>query len=640
MGLFNRLIGESHSDEDKQEINTFEPIIIDIQDVANELKTVASVNGVSPKFVDFNLLEVSTRYKLKDEPEWTELKEGQLEIFDDDAFFLNPDLAIEQHFKIEIFDTRSQPETIALPKLTLGANKNLTRVVATVKKGFDIRYSSDFEERFIEAINKKKVRAKILVGIREATMQREVKRISSLIRINNAITEDITFIVMQGIEPVAPVDDNFIEHYKKKIKSEDPNGRVDYSRRGYLQSVSEGEIVLEYIKPQEGSAGKTCRGVYIGVREPKVLHEQDIKVSENIIKKEDDKSIRYIAKCSGYVKNDGNTYDIQEEMEIREINFKTTGSIETGIDQNVKINIKESDALKDAIGTGMSVESTELNMEGNVGAQATIRAKTVAIGGQTHKTSTIWAQKASITVHRGSIEAQEVKIKRLEGGHVNGDVVHVESMIGGEIVAREIHIDSLFSNASITATQLIEIKNLKGSNNKLIIDPASTGVFEEESEKLKDKIEQTRKLLEKLPKQLENKKILIEKNKRPIEMVKEKIAELKEEGTKPPATFMAKLRDYQQLVNEYNLLLKNLKDTKFQLNDFKEELNNLQSKIFAAKIINHSPWKEYNEIKFRLISPAIEIQHATKENEMSKVITLIESADGGYKINLSNEYVK
>jgi len=640
VGLFDRIIGDSDSTKTEEVLQTFAPIVIDSQDVVRELKNVASANKVEANAVDFNLLKISTLYKLEGEEEWTEADESQLKLFDDDAYFLNPDLKIEQHFKIEIFDARSQVSATPLPDLSLGANKNLTRVIATVKKSLDIRFTSDFENRLIEAINKKKIRAKVLVGMREGPMRKEVKKIASTVRVNNIIEKDITFVAMEGIEPVAPIDDAFVEHYKKKINMEDQNGRVDYSRRGYLQAVGEGEVILEYIKPQEGAAGKTCRGVYLPINEPKITHDSAINTTENIIKKEDDKTIRFIAKRSGYVKDEGGAYDIQDEMEIGEVNFKTTGSIEAGLDRNVKINIKESDVFKDAIGTGMSVESTELNVDGNVGSQANVRAKSVKIGGQTHKTSTIWAENANITVHRGLVEAKEITIDRLEGGKVIGDLVHIKSMIGGEVIGREIHIETLFSNALITTTELVEIKTLKGANNKFVVDPASTSAFKEESGSLKEKIEQTKKLLEKIPKQLENKKSVIDKNKQSVEMIKDKITELKGEGKKPPVTFMAKLRDYQQLVNEYNTLLKSLKDTKFQLNDLKEELKALQAKIFSARIVNHSPWQEYNEIKFKLISPPVEIQHMTKEHEISKVITLIEAAEGNYRINRSSEYTK
>ena len=245
--------------------------------------------------------------------------------------------------------------------------------------------------------------------------------------------------------------------------------------------------------------------------------------------------------------------------------FKTTGSIEAGLERNVKINIKENDVFKDAIGTGMSVENTELNVDENVGSQANIRAKTVKIGGQTHKTSTIWAETANITVHRGTLEAKEIVVDRLEGGKIIGDKVRIKSMIGDKVIAREIYIEELFSNALITTTDLVEIKTLKGSNDKFVVDPVSMSLFKQASGKVKEKTNQTKKLLEKISKQLENKKSVIDKNEQSVEIIKEKIAKLKGEGKKPPATFMGKLRDYQQLINEYNALLKSLKDTKFQL---------------------------------------------------------------------------
>ena len=639
MGLFDKLTKGS-GEENKKEVTpvTFSPMIIDTQDVAKELKSVATANNLELDVVDFKILKITTLYRQGEQEEWQEASEEALSMFDEDDFFLNPELKIEQHFKVEIFDLRAQEEPVTvLPPLSLGANKNLTKTVVTIKKSVNIRYSSQFEPSLLEAINKKKIKAKILVGIREGIMRQEVKKIAASVRINNIVEKDSTFVVMEGIDPVLPVNDALIVHYKKKVNTEDKQGRVDYSRRGYLEAVGEGEVVLEYVKPQEGAPGKTCRGIYLPVGEPKITNQTAINVTENIIKKEDDKTIRYIAKCSGYVKESGGTYDIQDQMELDEINFKTTGSIEAGLDGNVTINIKETDAFKDAIGTGMSVESTEINVDGNVGSQANVRARKVRIGGQTHMTSTVWADTATISVHRGTLEATEATIDRLEGGKVIADVVRVKSVIGGEIIARQIYIESLSSNAQITTSELIEIQELKGSNNKFLVDPASAMTFKAETASLTEKIEKARKSLDSMPKQLENKKNIIDKNKQSVEMIKAKIEELKAEGQKPPATFMGKLKDYQQLVNEYNLMLKAMKDYKFQLNDYKEELNQMQSKIFSAKIINHSPWKEYNEIKFRLISPAIEVEYNTKNHEISKMITLVQTSDDKFKINRSSQ---
>ena len=68
-----------------------------------------------------------------------------------------------------------------------------------------------------------------------------------------------------------------------------------------------------------------------------------------------------------------------------------------------------------------------------------------------------------------------------------------------------------------------------------------------------------------------------------------------------------------------------------------EELQGFQKKMFDAKIICHSPWTEYNEIKFKLISPPIEIIHNTRKNELSKFITLKQLTDDKFEIKRSNE---
>ena len=87
------------------------------------------------------------------------------------------------------------------------------------------------------------------------------------------------------------------------------------------------------------------------------------------------------------------------------------------------------------------------------------------------------------------------------------------------------------------------------------------------------------------------------------EMVKAKILELKQSNVEPPITLYAKIKDFQEKVVEYNALLQSFKDKKETLHELKNELSAVQTKVFSAKIINHSVWKEYNEVRFHLISP-------------------------------------
>ena len=384
--------------------------------------------------------------------------------------------------------------------------------------------------------------------------------------------------------------------------------------------------------------GRNCRGAFIPVKEPRKANDAPILITPNLMKKESETSIKYIANRGGYVNFDKGTYDIQDQMEINEISFKSTGSIDASLGSNIKINIKEKDILKDAIGAGMSVETTEVHVDGNIGSGAKIKAKIAEIGGQTHQSSYIEADKIIIAVHRGEANGIDVEIDRLEGGKVVGDTVHVKHMIGGEIIAKIVKIDNLMSNAKITASEILEVTELKGTNNKFIIDPSVTKEFNELIESINKKIEKLEEELKAFPRQLSSKKEFIDKNKPMAEMVKEKIMELKRTGVEPPMTLFAKIKDFQEKVIDYNTFLQTFKDKKEELQEYREELNRVQNKVFSAKIINHSAWKEFNEVRFRLIYPPKDVTYNPKEREIAREITLKDMGTGEHRVMRSTEY--
>ncbi|HFU73976.1 MAG TPA: hypothetical protein ENK65_00320, partial [Helicobacteraceae bacterium] len=147
---------------------------------------------------------------------------------------------------------------------------------------------------------------------------------------------------------------------------------------------------------------------------------------------------------------------------MSEISFKTTGSIETQLDADVSINVKESDSLKDAIGMGMEVEVNEINVEGNVGPNAVIKAKKASVEGQTHQSSEVHDDELSINIHKGTAYAKSITSTRLEHGTVEADTVHVTQAIGGVIRAKEITIELLGSHVTMSATKTITVQQLKG----------------------------------------------------------------------------------------------------------------------------------------------------------------------------------
>ncbi|WP_331775986.1 flagellar assembly protein A [Sulfurospirillum sp. 1612] len=637
MGLFGSSHKNTKETDTHEKEDEFKSVIIDTEHVVDELKNLSAVYNISPRDLSFKILKILTSYKIEKNEDYKEVTGEDFEIFHDNDFLLNPELKIKQHFKVEIFK-KPKKELHALPEIVLGGNKSLTKIIATAKQNFEIRYYEGLEEKIIEDINIKKIRSNILVGIRDEAMHREVKKLVAMIRVKNLLENDFVFVVCQGVEKVDSIDDKLLFHYKNKLKPKDGNDRVDYARRGYVLAVSSGEPIIEYVKAQNGTPGRNCQGKFLSVTEATSQYDGNLNISENITKKEDDNKILYVANQSGYVNIDNGVYDIKDNMEIESVDFKSTGSIETDINSNVTINIKESDALKDAIGPGMSVETSELNIEGNIGSGATVKTKKLVVKGQTHKTSKLESEFANIAVHRGEVSGREIEIERLEGGMVFGDIVRIKSAIGGEVVAKEIYIDELTSNTTLRANSLIDISHVKGSNNKLCIDPTSTHVYHQKIEKINEDIKKTKIELVPMPKLLESKKRLIDNNRSIIEEIKNRISDLKKSNKRPPISLINKIKDYQKIVNEYNTLLNNFKNKKHQLASLNENLLSVQNQIFSAKIINRGIWKEFNELKFKLISPALEVIYNTKDNEIIREVTLVHTGDNQFEIKKSSEY--
>ncbi len=637
MAFFKR---DSSNKNEEQKDNDFKSIIIDTQNVADEIKNVASSNNLNTSDLSFRVLKVITSYRSHKGEEYKELDDKNRHLFDDNDFMLNPELRIKQHYKVEIFRKSDISSDEIIPDIVLSGNKLLTKVVATIKKNIDVKYFSKLEEKIIEDINRKKVRSNILVGIRDKNMHKEVKKVVSTIRVMNFLENNSDFVVCQGLDKVSSIDDKIAYLYKNKVKAKDKQGRVDYSKRGFILAVSKGETIIEYTKAQTGIPGRNCQGRFLNVKEPSLSNQTEIKHTDNILKKEDDDKILFIANKNGYVNFENGTYDIQDKMEIESVDFKSTGSIETDLNSNVKINIKESDIFKDAIGPGMSVETSELHVEGNIASGATIKAKKVEIKGQTHKTAMIDADNVKIAVHRGRVSGKNIKIERLEGGFIDGENIKIKSVIGGEVIGKNIYIEELTSNASIKASDLIDIKQVKGNNNKLVIDSTAGKQYNEKIEKIKKKIKELTISLKPIPKILEAKKRVIENSRSVVEEIKRKILELKKSGITPPSSLLGKIKQYQKMVNEYNITLNNFKDKKHQLASYDSDLQSIQNQIFSAKIVNHGVWKEYNEVKFKLINPPIEVVYNTKDNEIIREITLKQIESEKFEIKRSSEYSK
>jgi hypothetical protein len=633
MGLFDKQI------EKNTAVPYIAPMLVRTSNVAKELLQVSTTYKIPVHALDFNLLGTETFTKAPVEggaEDWVELTEQQIKEFKDDLF-LSPKFELKQIHEIEIFSI-TEPNPLDSIDMSIGGNASLCKIYLTIKAGSVAHYYETFEKDFFESINKKKLRANLMVGIFDSMMESNVRELLAKVHVAGDYRFETheRFLIAQGYEPIETVNDKLILHYETKRQNMDEHGRVDYSKRGYLMSAVKDELLIEYIKPKKGENGRNCRGEFILPKEPIIKFEPTFTTGEKITVIDTPKSIEYRAASGGYVTFEGGVYDIHSEVEVSEISFKTTGSIDTQLDADVSINVKEKDSMKDAIGQGMEVTVNAINIEGNVGPNAKVTAKKATVDGQVHQSAIIKADELYINVHKGTAYGKEVHITRLEHGVVEADKVMIAQATGGRIKAREIIIDLLGSHVKIVASQKIEIRKIQGGENQLIIDPM-INQSDEDLHEHADQITHIEYAIREVKKELQGYEQTWVENGPIMEDLKRKLSRYKAEGVKLPMAFVQKYQQFQLFKEKLEALRNELKTKEDQYLWLTEKHTALQAEIFNARIINHDRWHNHNEIIFKLIKPPIEVSYIPSEESEEKILGLYEDEDGEFSIKVLSE---
>jgi len=614
------------------------PTVVRTQNVSKEIFKIAKSYDMDPELLDFNLLDVHIYTRIVNEEtkdgEWEELLIEDAQTFNDETLLLNPNFQIKQTYEIEVFSKKSiKNDPYETFKIAVGANATKCKVYLSIAQNSRVTYHSRFEHELVDMINKKKIRAGILIYIFDGMLEDMASKLSARVRISEELEfpKNETYLIAEAYEPTATRDDELILHYENS-KEVAENERVDYASRGFIQSVEKGQLLIEYLKPKMGKPGRNCRGEYMAPKEPVSSHEPKFKVGDNIKVVEDNDSIKYFADENGYIAFENNTYVIKREVDVGEISFKTTGSIDSGVDSDVNITVTEADAIKDAVGSGMHVEVTEIEIDGNVGSNATVVAKKAKIGGQTHKTADITADELEINVHKGVAHGKHVHITRLEHGEVEAEELVIAQAIGGRVRANEVVLELCASHVKVTASKCIEIKKMLGSENSFTIDPLLSRDIKNSVEDNEKQIEALKIEIRDLKKEIEKYTNLIKNGTKAFIEIKKRLLHYQKNNVKMPASFVKKYKQFQNMQQR-------LKDLKAEYATKEEKLNLLttrtasfQDNIMDARVINRDRWVGYNEIKFKLVDPPVELVYKPQEGSNEKIFGIVEVEEGEYAI--------
>ena len=608
----------------------FQKLVLWSEDVDKDLEKIALSYNLSIKELDFRILSYKTLYKQGNVPKYQEVSPIEEKKFFSLETLTNPNIDIKQKINIEVF----KKEKKKLPlKMGIGGNKSLTKIILKVPPQNNINFTDSLFNDLMEHIDKRKAKLGILLGFGNDTYKNELKALVSDIQINAKVSKNYLITLCQGLEVVHQNNGELILHFEKNSSDTQEEKNIDHSNRDFMQTVQKGDLVIEVHKSREGQIGRNCKGCVINFTQIELSHNLDVVVSEDFIVKEEGEKIFYYATKDGFIyESSPQHYEIKDELVVDEISFKATGSIDAGEQNNIKVNIEGKDSLVDTIGQGMKIESAEVKTNGNVGSGAEVKADKVEIGGQTHQSSKIIAKDVTIHLHKGYVSGDIVHIDILENGTVEANIAYIDKASGGKVIAKEIYFNEVLSNMNAFASQYIEIDTLRGDGNKFIIDPKSQRDFKEQVEKLEDSIQTMQQEIKLTTKKIKLLRRKIQNEQENVHQIHQTVKELKERNTNVPLSLMNKLRENQKNIKEHNLLLKELKDDKIALETFENDLKEMINSVFSARVVNKSIWKEFNEVKFKVVEPPIEVSHLFSDGEMISEITLKTMEDGNYTL--------
>jgi len=284
---------------------------------------------------------------------------------------------------------------------------------------------------------------------------------------------------------------------------------------------------------------------------------------------------------------------------MKSATFKNTGTIDTGDDKDISVNIDSGNSSDDAIGSGVNIDVKELNVKGTIGSNAKIKATDLNVGEQTHRNSELEAvEHAEVHLHRGKLKAKTAKINILENGTVEADDVYVGKMLGGEIIGHNVIVEELTSNTKITASESIEVHKISGDHNKLIINPDKIKSYHDKVEKLKNELKIKK---DELKKSEQDYKIKATQHTGKLDRIKvfqKRVLKATKSGEEPKKADIINIKQYKKEALVLQEKSQQLKDAQESMNSIDDELHKLYEAELHAKIIHKENYDGGTQVIF------------------------------------------
>lgn len=579
----------------------FTPIIKISTNVKEDLSLIASSHKIEVNEVDFDLLSYETYYQKAGDNGWHPVEGANVfkQITQEELYSRDFLLRQEYHIRIRPFI----PHQFLDLRFSIAMNKNKGIITALIDPSSVIPLKKGVQGWIKEVIDRRKLRLGYLIATADEELEEAIMRFLATLQKKGALSEPYPIVISRFFPAIESIDDAIVLHYKK---GREPNSMIE--------GVQPDDLLLEYILPKRGHNGRGCDGAPIVVAEPKIKYAGILKIDNATIRSEqDENSIRYYAKISGFVERVQGVFRVSQALSLESVSVKKTGFIEAGIDKEISLAVTQNTFNEDAVGMGMSIDIQKVNIDGIVGENTKIKAEELTIGAQTHRKSHIdVTDVATIQLHRGDLRAKEAIIDVLEGGRIEADVVRINKMLGGEVIATSAYIDTLYSHAKVTALERIEITQIVGEDNVLMIDPYSVQVYHEKIAQTQIQIADKEELYalhlqELIAQQHEFKG----KNIR-IKEFQKRVMQAQEKGVEPMRADVVRVRQYQGEAQKLQYEAGKLREEQEYLNALRGMLEKLYEADLHGVIMHKGRYNGHNRVAF--VDPKTREEHSIFPN--------------------------
>ncbi|WP_031347953.1 flagellar assembly protein A [Sulfurimonas hongkongensis] len=610
-------------------------IDISTNNVYKELLRIAAQNSIPISRLYIRINEIQTFTKNKD-ASLVKLSDAELNKYaTEEEYLRDATIELEQHYDITVSPYyKGYPFLRMISEIEFNEDETLAYFV--IKRGSQIEYYDNIYDDFLDYIDEKKLRAGILFYLFDVEFETSIEEfVKAIKRVKKVVfKEDKKILVAKGLEAVESIEAQLhmsIEE-RNSVGAEDSSGRVDYSNRGFMLSCSEGEELFEFIKPQQGKHGRTCKGKIIEVKSVNLDVSPTFTVEDGIEIQDSFDNIKYLSKKSGYLVKNGNEYDVANTIDVDEISFKTTGTINSNLDSEITINVVKNNPLEDAIEEGMQVKVQNIFIQGSVGPNTQIEAREVKVEGQTHGESFIKCINASISLHKGKVIARKVEVKNLEGGEIIADEAIVKSATRGRIRAKKITIETLGSHVTMEASQYIEIQKVKGEENEFILDSLINSGFDDSKTDDDIYFKKIKEEFDELQSKFKASARKVKESLKSCQKIKDLIIKNQNEKEEIPSALIKNFKICKVIRVQYKKLKEKLEYKQAQYDKAKDKIQQAYPDIFEARILLGEPLRGFNHIRYKLHNPNREIELRTNERMTKKTFELYEDDDGVLKI--------